>query len=595
MNAIQPRLIAAIALWSGFLLLTPVPLRAESVEIKDVKFWTQRCQSLLDEQIYDEALAACDRAIAFQDAQKTPPLVLWKARSEALLKVGRYWDAITSFDYVLSQEPKYSLGLAFRCDALSKLGRHDGAIASCEEALRLNGDWGRLSPAIAWSFRGQTLRRMGQLDEAIEAYDRAVFNDNADIFLLAERCEALSEANRFDPKSCQAVLGTTDPAWKLPQSAIAWFKRGVMLRRQKSYAEATQSFRMAATLYEQRLAMHPTDVESWIGQGLSLAQSLDYARALTSFDRAVQLHPKSSFALLQQSAMLNQLKHYEPALVAADAALQGNQLWDLATPAAAWVQRSTALVGLNRYSEGIAAADRVLAIQSSEVQSAGATLLLKAIALDNRAVGYWYLQNLTVASESAQQATQQAPHYPQAFFNQGRILSSLKQYEAAIASYEKATQLQQQGIQQGTEFDDRNFAAEISTNRAAVHLRQNQPGQAVTFAKLATQQNPRAFEAWYNYAIASTELAQASADFSLWQQALMAFQQAGQRSPKSVFVWIGQAKAYEALGDKENALKSYDTALRLDANSKLAKTSREELLKKLYQIQPSKLKPMSPR
>jgi len=284
----------------------------------------------------------------------------------------------------LSIQPAYSLGLTRRCDALAQLGRYDAAIGSCDQALRVDGEWGELNPAIAWTIRGKTLRKMGQLEDAIAAYDQVLAIAQDDPTVQAERCETVlalrkTQAAKLSQtpntelqlardqtqeaeETCTNALNTiiqqaeTDKT-QLP--AIFWYKRGVITRQQTRFSEAKDAFEKAATLYESAVATNPNASLLWTYQGMVLEQLGQDARALTSYERAIQLRPNSAIALVNQCAVLNRLRRFQSALAACDSALKGDERWEESNSAYAWSQRSNALLGLQRYEDAVASADRI--------------------------------------------------------------------------------------------------------------------------------------------------------------------------------------------------------------------------------------------
>ena len=47
----------------------------------------------------------------------------------------------------------------YQCIAYTALDQNETALDICNDALRLDGDWGRRSPALAWRYRGNILDR----------------------------------------------------------------------------------------------------------------------------------------------------------------------------------------------------------------------------------------------------------------------------------------------------------------------------------------------------------------------------------------------------------------------------------------------------
>ena len=90
-------------------------------------------------------------------------------RGNALRVLGRYADALSSYDAVLALRPDSAPALASRGNVLQALGRLDAAIASYDRAVAVKPDY-----AEAWYNRGNALHQGLRLDEAIASYDRAI-------------------------------------------------------------------------------------------------------------------------------------------------------------------------------------------------------------------------------------------------------------------------------------------------------------------------------------------------------------------------------------------------------------------------------------
>ncbi|CCQ51184.1 TPR domain protein, putative component of TonB system [Crocosphaera watsonii WH 8502] len=83
--------------------------------------------------------------------------------------LGRFEEAITSFEKALEIKPDYYSAWHNRGVALSNLQRFNEDIASYDKALQLKPDLHQ-----AWYYRGNTLGNLRRLDEAIASYDKAL-------------------------------------------------------------------------------------------------------------------------------------------------------------------------------------------------------------------------------------------------------------------------------------------------------------------------------------------------------------------------------------------------------------------------------------
>jgi tetratricopeptide (TPR) repeat protein len=555
-----------VLLAAGWLTLLP-SAQAETpkdFDLKDPDYWAEQCRSFANQQQYTEALAACEKAITLNPNPKKPDLELWKVRGSTLFNLGRFRDTIASFDYVLQRQPKSSIGLVYRCRSLLQLGQSEDALTACEQALTIDGDWSTLSPGFAWYGRGLVLRKMGQIDAALESYERAIAANPTDLLAKAERCETFAATGRYTPAiaECDSVMKA--PTWSAQTPALAWYKRGLTFQHLRQYASAKPAFEQAATLYERLLGNNPNDAFTWTAQGIVLEALRQDDRALTSYDRAIQLNPTYALALASRCTVLNRMEQYATALIACDAALKGDEIWGERSSAFAWNQRSGALLGLKQYPAAIAAAERAIALEETAAE-----------AWNNKAVGLWHLQQYAAAETAARTATQLKPQYAYGSFSLGRIFSTQAAiaptrssqttfYAAAVAAYDQA-------LAGNLQPDDRVLRSEILTNKAAVLWQMGQATQAVPSAQQATEENPRSFAAWFNLGIVLT----ANQRYS---RAVQAFDQANQLVPNNLYVLTGRGAAYFKSGNLEAARQDLEAALDVKADYAPAQAELKQVM-----------------
>ena len=111
----------------------------------------------------------------------------------ALCIMGRFHEAVTSYDKAISSKPDYADAFLNRGIALRQLNRYNDAIASYDRAIALRPGY-----AEAFNNRGVDLRKLQRFDEAIASFDRAIAlkPDYADAF--NSRGNALFDLNRLE-------------------------------------------------------------------------------------------------------------------------------------------------------------------------------------------------------------------------------------------------------------------------------------------------------------------------------------------------------------------------------------------------------------
>jgi Tfp pilus assembly protein PilF len=159
---------------------------------------------------FEEALASYDRALKVRP-DYTQAL---SNRGNALAALGRFEEALASYDRALKVRPDYTEALSNRGIALSLLGRFEEALASYDRALKVRPDY-----AEALRNRGLMLHKLKRFEEALASYDRAlkVRPDYAEA--LRNRGDILCELKQFE-----AALATYDHVLRLrPDFAEAHF------------------------------------------------------------------------------------------------------------------------------------------------------------------------------------------------------------------------------------------------------------------------------------------------------------------------------------------------------------------------------------
>lgn len=142
-------------------------LQAQLVDLPiHPRIMTIYCQILSGEDGVD----ACNLAIKFYPTDEN----LWNQRGEKLFTLGRYEEALISYNHALLINPEFSLVLANRCGVLSALEKYSQALISCEFALKGNQVWGEMGEALAWNNQGDVLFNLGRYQESLASFDRAL-------------------------------------------------------------------------------------------------------------------------------------------------------------------------------------------------------------------------------------------------------------------------------------------------------------------------------------------------------------------------------------------------------------------------------------
>lgn len=178
-----------------------------------------------------------------------------------------------------------NLGLCLR-----KLGQLELALDAYREALQRQPDLSESHVRVA-----EILIELGRPEEALEACRTGIecCPDAADLYLLAVGIH--EKAGRHE--DAEALLQVL--ALRQQDNADAWFRLGNLRYDRKAYAEAAEAYRAA-------VEARPDWPEAWLNYGLALHESAQYEAAAQAFDKALALRPDWDAAL--RAAAVNALR-----------------------------------------------------------------------------------------------------------------------------------------------------------------------------------------------------------------------------------------------------------------------------------------------
>src|SRR5258706_2203260 len=323
--------------------------------------------------------------------------------------MGRFGDALASYDLAQALMPPSAELTMNRGNALFELERYGEARASYEAALKQEP-----REPLLWNNRGNALSELGRHQDAVASFTRALTLDPVCADALVNRSHALAKLARNDEAlaDLQKALGIE------PDNLEAQHSRGRLLRERGQTAQALAAF-------DRILATDPAHVAAAIERGVVLNELKKYEEALAAFEQALQIAPDSVETLSNRGSVLVRLKRYDEALAACDRAVALDPNFG-----AAWHNRGSALAGLKRYKEALSSYDKALALapeNSNSWNNRGATML--SLKQDEAALPYF------------ETALRLNPTDADSWSNRARAFSSLKRFPDAIADSEKALAL----------------------------------------------------------------------------------------------------------------------------------------------------------
>ncbi|MFW6358694.1 MAG: tetratricopeptide repeat protein [Chroococcales cyanobacterium] len=526
-------------------------VKAQDEEVKTYQDFVKLCETLKETQDYENALKACEEAIAIN---RNDPKI-WTDHADILLSLQRYPEALISYDQVLRQTPQNSYALTQQCTALLAINKNEEANETCFQALKVDQNWGNATATQAWYNRGLAFTRLQEPEEAFYAYEWAT-KLNPDytqawtgLCNLELRLTDYTEALNYCDRALQ-----TNPEDSASLAQV-WLNKARIFKQLKQYGEALNA-------YTQALSLDAEDPIIWTEQGVIYGLLGKPGDALVAHNWALEIKADYAQALVNKCAILNRLGQYEEAQKTCETALQeSDRNWGDQNEAVAWNQRGNALTGQNKYEEALVSFQRAIAINSNYSEP-----------WSNRVVPLWRLGRFDDALASSERAIALDSNSSLAWYNYGRILTTQERYDDAVAAYKRA-------IEGSASFTQQPPLAEIWINQSAVLVRLERYQEALTAANNAIAMNPESAKGWYNKAIILVSLKQ-------YQRAVESYDQAIQINPENADFLTGKGIALRLVGSYAEALANLQKALELNPDNALAQENLEFVQQQMAFEQP---------
>lgn len=210
------------------------------------------------------------------------------------------------YDKVLSDNPANERAWNNKGNVLMKLGDIDGALECFNKAIQIKEEY--VNARIG---KGVALRKKGDWGKAIECFDETLRLQPDNVTAIFAKGCTLLDMNRVGE-----AVDCFDRALKLnPDYTDAWFEKGNALYTQGNIDDAIACF-------EKALNIDPDDADAWFQRGNALYKVSNFGAAIKSFDNALKLNPDDFGALFQKGNSCYILGFFEKALEAYDRALE---------------------------------------------------------------------------------------------------------------------------------------------------------------------------------------------------------------------------------------------------------------------------------
>ena len=147
----------------------------------------------------------------------------------------------------------------------------------------------------------QSLRRH-KFEEAISAYDKALYRNPGDAFIYYSRGVAKAGWKKYD-----AAIVDYDEAIRLnPDDASAYYQRGLAKAQLEQYDAAIAD-------YDEAIRLNPDDASAYYQRGLAKTQleQYDYDAAIADYDEAIRLDPNNALIYNQREFVKAQQEQHQ--------------------------------------------------------------------------------------------------------------------------------------------------------------------------------------------------------------------------------------------------------------------------------------------
>ncbi|MCK9441254.1 MAG: tetratricopeptide repeat protein, partial [Methanothrix sp.] len=153
---------------------------------------------------------------------------------------------------------------------------------------------------VYWCERGLSLSDLGQFENALESYKRALEINPRSIKALKNRANVFFRIGRYE----EAIDDFRKALEINPQLIDAWHGMGNAMSKLGRYKEAVSA-------YERTLKVNRSFIDAWVGRGVALGNMARYQEAVESFDRALEINPSLKEALYGKYLALQKIMRGE--------------------------------------------------------------------------------------------------------------------------------------------------------------------------------------------------------------------------------------------------------------------------------------------
>lgn len=218
----------------------------------------------------------------------------------------------------------------------------------------------RVSELVSDLVRGNQLLRSGKLEEAVDAYQKAIAHDPSFHWSHYKLGEALERLGSLE----EAVVAYKKAIKSNPNLYLAYQKLGETLNKLDCWEEAVRCFRKAIDFNPKAVELNPDLYWAYQKLGETLHQLYRWEEAVTAFRQAIAVNPTAKWSYFHLGQVLAKQEEWQDAIASYQKAIALN----LTEPQVFW-GLGKALEALNRWDEALATYQKTIELNVNKYQS----------------------------------------------------------------------------------------------------------------------------------------------------------------------------------------------------------------------------------
>lgn len=437
---------------------------------------------------------------------------------------GHYPQAIDAYRQAIELYPDYPQPYHHLGLISARQGRYEPAIGLYQQAIdRFSGDDER---AVVWNDLGDVYGLLGQWNDAIDAYDRAIDLDDTYALPWFNVGNVYTRTMRYN----QAIRAYRQSIELDETHAWAYHNLGLVFQHLGEFDEAVTLFKQA--IEHHRDEQH--EAVSWNSLGDVHQTQKAYKDAEKAYQRAIDLYPTYSRPWNSLGDVYQAQERQEGVVEAYQRAIEYE-------PSFAWPYHSLGQIYKERGAYMQAATYYRQAIERHLRD------IDKAVSWSGLGDVHRIQERYDEAIDSYQTAIELNPADAWPYHNLGFVYKSRGSYERAITFYQQAIKRFERDQHKAISWNNLgNVYSTLDSHEDAISAYQ----QAIALNK--------------NYALPWNSLGETYKQLNRANDAIDAFQEAIERDPDYVLAWNNLGDVYRSLNQFDEAINAYKRAIEID-------------------------------